>query len=123
MHHDKGLLLVFTNPTDGHDEDFNAWYDSTHVPEVLAVPGVVAARRYELAPVDTPEVEGAPAPPPPAHRYLAAYELDRDGNEVMADFVGRLMSGEMSLSETLDMTTVGLSVWRPRPAASPPSDD
>jgi hypothetical protein len=114
---ESGLLLVFTNAVEGTDAEFNGWYDGTLVPEVLDVPGVVAARRYDLATVDTPEVEGAPSPPPPAHRYLAVYELDRDGNEVMGEFVARITSGAMKLSDTLDMATVGLSVWTPRPAA------
>jgi len=115
MNLENGLMLVLSNPTAGDDDEFNEWYDSTHVPEVLSVPGVVAAKRYDLAPIETPEVEGMEAPAPPAHRYLAVYELDRDGNEVMGDLVGRILSGEMTMSETLDMSTVGLSVWRPRP--------
>ena len=109
-----GFLLVFSNPVDGQEEEFNAWYDSTHVPDVLAVDGVISAQRFEIESVDTPEVEGAPSPPPPAHRYLAMYELDRAGNDVMTEFVSRLTSGEMKLSESLDLSTVGLSVWKPR---------
>jgi hypothetical protein len=114
----KSLLLVFSNPTEGREQEFNSWYDSTHVPDVLAVPGVVSAQRYEVAPVEAPEVEGAPPPPPPpTHRYLAVYELDRDGDVVMAEFASRIANGEMKLSDTLDFASVGLSVWRPRNSA------
>ncbi len=114
-----GYLLVFSNPTEGEDDAFNDWYDSIHVPDVLAVDGVVSARRFEIDAIETPDVDGLPAPPPPTHRYLAMYELDRDGNEVMTEFVTRVTSGQMALSETLDLATVGLSVWRPRgPAPS-----
>jgi len=109
-----GYLLVFSNPTEGEDDAFNDWYDSIHVPDVLAVDGVVSARRFEIDAIETPEVDGLPALPPPTHRYLAMYELDRDGNEVMTEFVTRVTSGLMALSETLDLATVGLSVWRPR---------
>ena len=110
----NGLLLVFSNATDGRDEEFNTWYDEVHVPEVLAVDGVVGAQRYDLAQLDLPEVEGVEPPPPPAHRYLAVYELDRDGNEVMASFGQLLVSGAMTLSDTLDMSTVNLAAWNPR---------
>jgi hypothetical protein len=109
----KNLFLVFTNPVAGKEAEFDDWYNQTHVPDVLDVPGVVSAQRYEVAPVETPELEGVPSPPPPAHTNLAVYELDRDANEVMADFLGRLTSGAMGLSESLDLGSVALSVWRP----------
>jgi hypothetical protein len=110
----NNLFLVFTNPVKGREAIFNEWYDATHVPDVLAVPGVVAAQRYEVAPVETPELEGTPPPAPPVHGYLTVYELSRDANEVMADFLKRLTTGVMKLSDAMDMTTVALSVWRPR---------
>ena len=107
------LLLVFTNAVEGRDDEFDRWYDETHVPQVLAVPGVSVAQRYRVGELETPEVEGVPAPPPPAHRYLAIYRLDRDGNEVMAEFGTRLATGELDLSPDMDLTTIGLTVWRP----------
>ena len=110
------LFLVFSNATEGCDDEFNRWYDSVHVPDVLDVPGVEAAQRYDLAPMEVPEYEGAPPPPPPAHRYLAVYQLSRGADEVMAEFLARITSGQMSLSETLDMSTVGMSTWTPHGA-------
>jgi hypothetical protein len=109
----EGLLLVFTNAAAGREDEFHQWYDETHIPDVLAVPGVVSAQRYAVAPVETPEVEGAPAPEPPAHGYLVAYALDRDGNEVMEEFVARIGSGQMQLSDVMDFATVAMSVWQP----------
>jgi len=48
--------------TDHPDEDaFNRWYDEEHIPERLACPGVLSARRFRA-------VEGGP-------RYLTVYEL------------------------------------------------
>jgi hypothetical protein len=43
------------------DEEFNAWYNTEHVPERIAVPGFLTARRYV--------VEGTPG------RYMAHYDL------------------------------------------------
>ena len=108
-----GVMIVLSNPTEGNEATFNEWYETVHVPEVLAVPGVVAARRFSIAQLELPEVEGIEPPPPPAHRYLVIYELDRPGNEVMAELGNRLVSGEMSLHEALDMSTIGVSAWDP----------
>jgi hypothetical protein len=80
---------------------------------VLTVPGVVAAQRYSLADMEIPEAEGLPIPPPPGQKFLAVYELDRDANLVMAEFVRRTVSGEMILNPTLDLTTVAIHAWEP----------
>jgi hypothetical protein len=42
------LFIALTNPIEGEDDAFNKWYDAQHVPEVLDVPGVVAAQRYDI---------------------------------------------------------------------------
>jgi len=110
---DNNLFLVFTNPVRGREAEFDDWYEHTHVREVLAVPGVVSAQRYEVAPMETPELEGAPSPAPPEHGFLVAYGLDRDANEVMAEFLDRMMSGAMELSDALDLGSVAMSVWSP----------
>jgi hypothetical protein len=73
----KHYLFHFANAVDGREEEFNEWYDNTHLGDVLAVPGMIAATRYELEPI---ERSGPPAP----GRYLAVYEFDGDPNEVTA---------------------------------------
>ena len=73
----QDLMVVFSNPAEGRDDEFNRWYDETHLPEVLEIEGVVAARRYELG------VEDPDAP----HRYLAVYELDQPCAEVLERLV------------------------------------
>ena len=62
----KGFLLVFMNPPPAFDEEFNAWYDSEHIPERLAVPGFLTGLRYVNI------AGGAP-------RYLAMYDLEAFG--------------------------------------------
>ncbi|MEO3786179.1 hypothetical protein ABGB12_22860 [Actinocorallia sp. B10E7] len=111
---ERDLMLVFSNPVDGQDEAYNEWYDRTHLAEIVAVPGVVSGRRYELAPLEIPGDEDHPAPPPPAHRYLALYELDRDPDEVMAECGRRMLTGEIGIHEAIDMSTISTTVWRPR---------
>lgn len=69
----KGLLLVMTEPLPEHEEEFNAWYDTEHVPERLAIPGFIAARRWVA---DEP-CDLSLAPEQRVGRYLATYELER----------------------------------------------
>jgi hypothetical protein len=57
------ILLVYTDLVDEkYDEELNAWYDTQHLPQLLALPGVLDAARYVA-------VEGGP-------KYLAAYEVE-----------------------------------------------
>ena len=58
----RGFLLVTMQPPPAFEEEFNAWYDSEHIPERLAVPGIVSARRYV-------NCGGHP-------KYLAMYDLE-----------------------------------------------
>ena len=57
----KGFLLVLMQPPPSFEEEFNAWYDTEHVPERLAVAGVETGLRYVC-------ISGTP-------RYLAMYDL------------------------------------------------
>jgi hypothetical protein len=61
----KGFLLVLMQPPEAIEEEFNAWYDTEHVPERLAVPGVLTAIRFSSINAATP-------------KYLAMYDLDSE---------------------------------------------
>ena len=60
----RGLLLTITEPPATMEEEFNAWYDTEHLVERLAIPGFRSARRWVM---DCPPGQG---------KYLATYELD-----------------------------------------------
>jgi hypothetical protein len=40
------LLLIAMNVAPEHEHEFNEWYNTEHLPQLRAVPGVLAARRY-----------------------------------------------------------------------------
>ena len=73
---EKHLIVVLTEPSEGLEAEYNAFYNEFHVPEVVATKGVVAGQRFEL--VDP----GRNGPPP--HRYLAIYEIEGDLDEAKA---------------------------------------
>src|SRR5436189_924 len=58
----NGLLAVWTDIAPEVEREFNDWYNTEHIPQLLGVPGFLSGRRY-LA------VEGEP-------KYLALYDLN-----------------------------------------------
>ena len=58
----KGFLLVLMHCPQNLEDEFNAWYDTEHIPERLSVPGVETGLRFLC-------IDGAP-------RYLAMYDLE-----------------------------------------------
>ena len=42
----QALLLIAMNVAPEHENEFNEWYNTEHLPALGAVPGVLAARRY-----------------------------------------------------------------------------
>jgi hypothetical protein len=84
------LVMVMSNPREGQEEEFNDWYENTHLDEVLATTSFTWAQRFVLD-----ETKGAPA----AHRYLALYEAQGESAEaVIADLEARRDEREQSSS-------------------------
>jgi hypothetical protein len=88
-------FVALTNAVVGREQEFNDWYDRRHVPDVLAIPGFVAARRYEkVGPIVRAEH---------AYRYLATYEVvtdDPDG--ALRELLARVGSARMPISEAME---------------------
>ena len=61
----RHVLVVYTNPVEGEEDEYNKWYDETHLPDIVDVPGVVSGSRLKLNPV-AGTGEGA------THQYLAS---------------------------------------------------
>ena len=89
------VFVVFTEPVEGRDAEYNEWYSDVHIPDVLKLDGIVAARRYKLAPMDPPQ-EGHPL-------YLALYEIETDDLSQIPGAIKRAVEeGRMPLSDALD---------------------
>jgi hypothetical protein len=56
-----GLLMVYSDVPAELDAEYNRWYNEEHIDQLLSIPGVLSAARYEA-------VSGGP-------KYLASYEL------------------------------------------------
>src|SRR5947208_1893739 len=94
----KHLYVVFTNAAEGREAEFNDWYDNVHLPDLVAIPGVTAATRYEFAPTD-------PSAPQPPGRYLAIYEIEGDPATALANI--KAAAKTMTISSAMKRGPIG----------------
>lgn len=103
----KYVWLIHTNAREGRDHEFNEWYSNTHIPDLLRVPGVVSAKRYDLAGYQTvPKDEAIVVTdhsPALKYRYLAVYHIEtEDLRGVLETVAQRAGTEEMRMSDALD---------------------
>lgn len=91
----KGFLLVTMQPPPALEEEFNAWYDTEHIPERCAVPGFVTGLRFVC-------IDGHP-------RYLAMYDLE--SHDVLSS-PGYLKVGYDNATPWTKRVTSRVKVWR-----------
>ena len=77
-----GLMIVQSQPSSPEAVvDFHHWYDEVHLPEILKVDGIAAARRFEA-------LEGG--------SFVAVYEIEGDVEQAKANLADAQRSGSMS---------------------------
>ena len=91
-----GLLMVWCDVPSDREDEFNRWYNEEHIAEILAVPGVLNAARYEA-------VKGGP-------KHLACYELESPAAVLGDSFTKRTKS---KWSETMGPTLIGQNFFNP----------
>jgi hypothetical protein len=85
----KGVILVESRPSSpDREQEYNTWYDEVHIPELLALDGIVAARR--LRPVDG---DGP---------YVALYEIEGDDLQAILDNMFA-NAGQLHMSDALQL--------------------
>lgn len=100
------LVLALNGPTlgEGDEEEYNRWYDEVHLPDLAAVDGILAARRYKVLRSNYPEEQATP--------YFAAYEIETDDLEkVFADMSTnpRPFSPVLDLSRSKNIVAIELN--------------
>lgn len=96
-------LIAISNPAEGSGADCGDWYDEVHLQDMLAVPGVLSAQRFEL-------LRGAPSKA--FKRYLAVYEVEAADEAAAKGIIDRLNAANLVLSDMLDVSSVNLGVFR-----------
>ena len=96
--------VVISNPVAGREREYNDWYDAQHLPDVLAVPGFVAAQRFRVAQQDNPLSGG----------YVAIYEMETDDPQATLAALQSLAGTErMLMSDALDMDGITTALITP----------
>ena len=69
------MVVESTSNDPAREQEFNEWYDNVHLPDVLSIPGIMRATRYENS--NATEGQG---------KFLAMYEIETDNAvQVLAD--------------------------------------
>jgi hypothetical protein len=88
-------FMVFSNPVEGREDDFNTWYDKEHLDDLLAIDGFKAAQRYRLAAL-------GPGQDEPTYRYAAVYEAEGDDAAAAHEkLMDALRSGRVRTSDAI----------------------
>lgn len=96
-------LVAISNPMIGRETECGAWYDATHLKDMLTVPGVVSAQRFEL-------LRGAPSKA--FKRYMAIYEVEAEDEDAARRIINTLNAANLPLAESLDVSSVNLAVYK-----------
>jgi len=91
----KATLAVYANPADAAREDeFNAWYNDTHIPQVLALDGFVGATRHRLS---SAQLGGTVE-----HKYVTFYEIDAPDVQAVLDGLSKgFANGAVTMSDAM----------------------
>jgi hypothetical protein len=86
-------LIVFSDPLPGRDDEYNDWYDNTHLADALTLPGFKSAQRFKTGDMD----RDAPC------RYAAIYEVEAAS---LDEAVATARSAErFPMTDAIDLST------------------
>ena len=90
----KAVFPVITNCPEGREAEFNHWYNTMHVPDILQLPGFVACTRYQM--VGSPrERQG---------KFLALYEMEADDPAAAVDALWKAVAELQAKGRMFDGT-------------------
>ena len=96
----KHVLLVFTDPVEGREDEYNTWYNDVHLGEVLQTDGFVRAQRFKVADMMPGVTE---------HEYVAIYELETDDPGAAMKALGAAGKG-FTMTDATDLKKAKMSL-------------
>jgi len=104
----KHTFIVFTNPVEGKESEYNDWYNRQHIPDVLNVPGFVSGQRFRLADAQMSRDDNR------THKYLAVYEIETDDLAgTLKELRARVGTAEIVSSDAIDTKNAATYVFTP----------
>ena len=88
-------FMVFAYAHPGTEAEFTRWYADQHIPDLLRVPGLVSATRYDVSVVKLPDGIDPPT-------SLVIYGLEGNPATILAEMGGRMGGPEMPTTAALD---------------------
>jgi hypothetical protein len=85
----RKLFIAFTNAVEGRADEFNDWYNDTHLHEVLSIAGFRSVQRFKASPAQRERDQ-------PPFEYLAIYEVEGDAPELVDAMTQWATSGQSS---------------------------
>lgn len=113
-------ILVYTNSVTGRRDEFNDWYDNTHLPQILSLPMIVSAQRFHLQATGIDgsaagsKVDMSAALP---HEYLAVYEVTGDPIAAVQAITDGCADGSITLHEAFDVANTLSIIAEPHSTA------
>ncbi len=87
-------MVVLAKAVPGKVEELAQWYDETHIPDLLAVPGLITAERHTIMPIKRPEGT-------PAWDFMLVYEFAGDDPMVV---LGNMAKAQVALGDMMEST-------------------
>lgn len=100
-------FVVFTKPVAGRDDEFNAWYNGTHLPDMLKLAGFTEGQRFKI-------LRGVPPLEAPSWEYFALYSIETDDiGAVMKSLKAKLGTADLPLSDCIDLKNLNGFLLQP----------
>src|SRR5215469_7696857 len=94
-------MLVFANPIPGREAEFNDWYTTTHMGDLVQLTGWVGAQRFRIVTHVTPR----PTVAGYNHGYLIIWDLEEtDANSALARMTAAIAGGKSRLGAAFNYT-------------------
>jgi hypothetical protein len=98
--------VVLTDALPGRESDFDHWCDNQHIRDVLKIPGVIGAVRYQAAEQQSGAVDAV-------RRFMTVYDIESDDlSAVISQLSARAGTPAMPISDSLDVVSLYTGFYR-----------
>lgn len=95
------VMLVFANPIPGREAEFNDWYTTTHMGDLVQLPGWMGAQRFRIV----TSVQPRPSTGGYAQGYLIIWDLEEtEANVALSRMTAAISGGKSRLGAAFNYT-------------------